>query len=43
MKALTVYLSIIFLVTLGLGAWVNDFTARQCVARTGQTYQECNR
>ena len=43
MKALNVYLSIIFVVTLGLGAWVNDFTARQCVARTGQTYQECNR
>ena len=43
MKALTVYLVFIFVVTLGLGAWVNDFTARQCVARTGQSYQECNR
>jgi len=43
MKAMTVYLSIIFAVTLGLGAWVNDFTASQCVARTGKTYQECNR
>ena len=37
-----IYLSIIFVVTLGLGAWVNDFTARQCVARTSQSYQECN-
>ena len=43
MKFFSVYLSFLFLVTLGLGAWVNDFTARQCVARTGQSYQECNR
>jgi len=43
MKALTFYMLLIFVTTLGLGAWVNDFTARQCVARTGQTYQECNR
>ena len=43
MKVMTVYLSIMFVITLCLGAWVNDFTARQCVARTGQSYQECNR
>ena len=43
MKFFSVYLSFLFLVTLGLGAWVNDFTARQCVARTGQSYQEGNR
>ena len=43
MKFYSVYLSFLFVVTLGLGAWVNDFTARQCVARTGQSYQECNR
>ena len=42
MRFLTGYLSLLFAVTLGLGAWVNDFTARQCVARTGQSYQECN-
>ena len=42
MKALTFYMLLIFVMTLGLGAWVNDFTARQCVATTGKTYQECN-
>ncbi len=42
MRALTFYMLLIFVTTLGLGAWVNDFTARQCVATTGKTYQECN-
>lgn len=43
MKALTFYMLLIFVTTLGLGAWVNDFTARHCVATTSKTYQECNR
>ena len=43
MRALTTYLGLIFLLTLVMGAWVNDFTARHCVATTGKTYQECNR
>ena len=43
MKALTFYMLLIFVTTLGLGAWVNDATARHCMATTGKTYQECNR
>jgi len=43
MRALTFYMLPIFVTTLGLGAWVNDATARHCMATTNKTYQECNR
>lgn len=42
MKVFTFYMLLIFVATLGLGAWVNDATARHCMASTGKTYQECN-